>query len=285
MHADITQWMQQAARVPLLTAAQEINLAERIQRWQSTENPSPSVIRSGKKAREKLVAANLRLVASLVLKLQYRINRAVCIDTEDLLQAGSVGLTIAADKFDHTRGYKFSTYAYFWIRQSVNNHLQSQGNPIRVSPTADAIRYKYRHKPVEQSMASFAAEIGKSEKSVAEYIERMAAVEKVISADTLVPNSNQDGGLTRHIDLIPDPNSDLERDVLNNRMKELIEDLREISPDVVNVIERVHINGKRKVDVLEEMGFKRTYIENATVALRRNLEQAISTEVFDLLNS
>lgn len=118
-------WLNQVGRVPLLTPTQELELGGRVQAWMThPDGPdgAPSrVRRSGRKAREQFVAANLRLAVSYVTKHCGRLVRLGYQD--DLIQAANLGVIRAVEKFDPTRGYRFSTYAYWWIRQSVNRWI------------------------------------------------------------------------------------------------------------------------------------------------------------------
>ena len=126
-----TEWLNAAGRIPMLTAAEELHLGALVRRWQDwpptpAEAP-PAVTRRGLRARNRMVAANLRWVATVI----DRIPRPRHVSLEDALQAGSVGLIRAAEKFDPARGYKFSTYAYLWIRQSLTLEID-RSSTIRV---------------------------------------------------------------------------------------------------------------------------------------------------------
>ena len=115
-------WLAAAGRQPLLTPAEEVHLGAAIRRWMDWEGgpdlaPAP-VRRRGRRARDRMVSANLRLVVSVAGKYRQRIAaRRQCLS--DALQEGSLGLMRGAEKFDPARGYKFSTYAFWWIRQSI----------------------------------------------------------------------------------------------------------------------------------------------------------------------
>lgn len=115
----ISHWLDQAGRVPLLAAAEALHLGGLVRRWQDWE-PSPddapaAVRRRGLRARDRMVSANLRLVVLVAKK---------CVHHDaplaDRLQSGSIGLARAVEKFDPARGYTFSTYAYWWIRQAID---------------------------------------------------------------------------------------------------------------------------------------------------------------------
>jgi RNA polymerase primary sigma factor len=133
-------YMQQAAKHALLTAEEEIDLAQRIEQGHlarqelSKGNVSSrrhaelrSLIEAGWQAREDLISANSRLVISIAKKYTGR-----GLAFLDLIQEGNIGLIRALKKFDYRRGYKFSTYATWWIRQAVTRAIADQSRTIRV---------------------------------------------------------------------------------------------------------------------------------------------------------
>ncbi len=135
-------YLKEAGRVPLLTAAEEVSLAkrmerginatERLKRHGDTLPPDDiydlkDVIFDGEMAQEHLIRANARLVISVAKKY---IGRGVPF--LDLIQEGNIGLIRATNKFEYRRGHKFSTYATWWIRQAVSRAVADQGRTIRV---------------------------------------------------------------------------------------------------------------------------------------------------------
>lgn len=136
----ISLYLKEIGRVPLLTAEEEVSLAKRMEKgrdarrlltlgvddWDERERLLWQV-RDGQSAQEHLIKANSRLVVSVAKKY---VGRGVPF--LDLIQEGNIGLIRAVKKFDYRRGYKFSTYATWWIRQAVTRAIADQGRTIRV---------------------------------------------------------------------------------------------------------------------------------------------------------
>ena len=142
-------------RIPLLNAAEEISLARRVQRGRAREAiaeelemraggkaPSPETwaleaglspqelrrqLNAAARAKQRMVTANLRLVVSVAKRYANRF-----LELEDVIQEGNMGLIKAVDRYDPTRGYKFSTYAFWWIRESITRGLAKRGRAIRL---------------------------------------------------------------------------------------------------------------------------------------------------------
>ena len=134
----ISLYLKEIGQVPLLTAEEEVRLAKRMERGRRArrrlargevthDNREQRLVEEGKAAQEHLVKANSRLVVSVAKKY---IGRGVPF--LDLIQEGNIGLIRAVNKFDYRRGYKFSTYATWWIRQAVTRAIADQGRTIRV---------------------------------------------------------------------------------------------------------------------------------------------------------
>lgn len=141
--SEVKQFVEMAARYPLLNQEQEIELGRRIQRWVQHPDPSPGLIRSGKRARDQFVCCNLRLVIAVAKKYRHRV-AGTCITFADLLQEGSIGLQRAAEKYDPECGYKMSTYAYWWIRQAITRSIEMKSGVIRISSNAKRKLQKFR---------------------------------------------------------------------------------------------------------------------------------------------
>jgi RNA polymerase primary sigma factor len=112
----VQMYLKEIGRYPLLTGEEEIELAKRVER-------------NDEAARQKLIVSNLRLVVSIAKKY---VGRSANLSLLDLIQEGNVGLFKAAEKFDYKKGFKFSTYATWWIRQAITRALADQGRTIRI---------------------------------------------------------------------------------------------------------------------------------------------------------
>jgi len=136
----ISLYLKEMARVPLLTSNEETILAKSLEKGRKAEKTLKKMprnsnkadalqqdIRDGNRSREHLIKANTRLVVSIAKKYMGQ-----GVPFSDLIQEGNLGLMKAVEKFDYRRGYKFSTYATWWIRQAITRALADQGRTIRV---------------------------------------------------------------------------------------------------------------------------------------------------------
>ena len=122
----VRMYLKEIGRVPLLSADEEIVLAKQIEAG-AEEDATYKEIQLSKKAKKKLVDANLRLVVSIAKRY---VGRGMLF--LDLIQEDNLGLIKAVDKFDYTKGYKFSTYATWWIRQAITRAIADQARTIRI---------------------------------------------------------------------------------------------------------------------------------------------------------
>jgi len=134
----IRRYLQEVGAHALLTAADEVELGEAIAAGRAAAARLPrsrgeerrrlqALVAAGDDARERFIAANLRLVVSIAKRYQ-----SSGMALLDLVQEGNLGLMRAVDKFDHHRGFKFSTYATWWIRQAITRAIADKGRTIRV---------------------------------------------------------------------------------------------------------------------------------------------------------
>lgn len=135
MASEHSWYLNSIGRVPLLTPAQEIELGTAVQAWlthpDGPDNAPPAIRRRGRRAKDRFVESNLRLVVNYVSEKCFRLAKRG--EFMDLVQAGNLGLIRAVERFDPTRGYKFSTYAFWWIRQSVNRYIDTSSRLIQIS--------------------------------------------------------------------------------------------------------------------------------------------------------
>ena len=188
-------WLDTIGRIPLLTPAEEIELGTIIQRWQQHPEPCPPGIRRrGMRARDRFVQANLRLAVSYVSKRCFRLAKAH--GQEDLIQAANMGLITAAERFDPARGYRFSTYAYWWIRQAVSrwadqhsrlisipgSHCQHLG---RIGPITRRLEQELNRTPTREEIA---IELGVSMQVLEQVLENgrsISSLDEIITDDGL----------------------------------------------------------------------------------------------------
>lgn len=135
MAEGVGAWLDAAARHPLLTPAEELHLGAMVREWQDwpggPDAAPAGVRRRGLRARERMANANLRLVMTVAKRFAPVVQRRG-LQLEDGLQEGVIGLMRGVEKFDPQAGYKFSTYAYWWIRQGIGRWVNCQSGLVRL---------------------------------------------------------------------------------------------------------------------------------------------------------
>ena len=208
MSDPLRDYLNQIGRIPLLTAAEEIALGNAIQAMMplaGKEELSPKeskIVRAGNRAKKRMIQGNLRLVISVASKYSRMTNR---LSMQDLIQEGNIGLIRAAEMFDPARGYKFSTYAYWWIRQGIMRATQTQDRMIKLpSGAPDGLRkvkyfmidYQKEHGKMP-SLQQCAELIGVQPETMRNYLQ---AAEDAASLDAKAKAREDDGSSI--IDLI-----------------------------------------------------------------------------------
>ncbi len=255
----VRTYLREIGRVPLLTREQEIVYGKQVQQmmtlleakqalakeldreptldeWSDqvhlSETEVKRTVNQGKVAKQKMIEANLRLVVAIAKKYQKR-----NMEFLDLIQEGTLGLERGVEKFDPTRGYKFSTYAYWWIRQAITRAIAQQGRtirlPIHITEKLNKIKKVQRELAQTLGRSPSPSEIAKElDLEPAQIREYLNMARQPVSLDVRV-GDNQDTELQEMLeDEGPSPEyymtQDFLRQDLNNLMAELTPQQREV---------------------------------------------------------
>lgn len=213
----VQMYLKEIGQYPLLTSEEEVELAKRIEKNEES-------------ARQKLALSNLRLVVSIAKKY---VGRSANLTLLDLIQEGNIGLFKAVEKFDYRRGYKFSTYATWWIRQAITRALADQGRTIRIPVHMVETINKY-----QQVVRRLVQDLGREPMPEEVAAEMGVDVEKIrhiikISQDTIsleAPVGDDDDQDSSLESFIPDedsisPDISAARKILKSYLNEIIADL------------------------------------------------------------
>lgn len=236
------------SRYPLLSPGQEISLSKTVQRGLA-EDATPREKKAGSRAREKFICSNLRLIVAVAQKFRPRIASSSALSLEDLLQAGCLGLSKAVDKFDPEAGYKFSTYAYWWCRQSIMYCIKTTSAPIRIPSDLYDVGTKLKFKSKDQSLEDFAAENNYTMHRVQRAMEASATANvKSLDERTMGAESEHSSVL----DLIADPRSSENVDSLDYQLA--IEQLERLSDPDDYALVGLHVDGAKATELSQLLG-------------------------------
>ena len=212
----VQMYLKEIGRTPLLTSKEEKELAKRIEK-------------DDEAARKRLIQANLRLVVSIAKRY---VNRSPHLSILDLVQEGNIGLSRAVDKFDYRKGFKFSTYATWWIRQAVTRALADYSRTIRIpvhmvetitkyTQTKRRLMQELGREPLPEEIA---AEMGMDVDKI-HYIQKIS--QEVISLESPIGDDDEDSTLS---DFIKDetslsPDQLANQALLRDQIKEILVDL------------------------------------------------------------
>jgi len=237
----IQMYLREIGKAPLLKSAEEVDLAKRVERGEAT-------------ARKKLTEANLRLVVSIAKKYMGR-----NLGLLDLIQEGNLGLFRAVEKFDWRRGYKFSTYATWWIRQAITRAIADQSRTIRIpvhmvetlNKYAQAERQLVQDLGREPLAEEIAAEMGIE-------VEKVYQLKKIsqetVSIDTTVGEDDEED--SKLGDFIVDDDSVMPSDVAGRQiLKGYVQDvLRDLDPREQKILKMRFGLDDGVTHTLEEVG-------------------------------
>ena len=232
-------FLNEAARYPLLTAAEEVELAKRIER-------------GDKQAKDRMINSNLRLVVSIAKKYQ---GHGVAL--LDLIQEGTIGLIRAVEKFDWRRGYKFSTYATWWIRQAVQRGVANKARtiriPVHIVEREQRISRAERELWAKQGRDPSDAEVAKAAKlPLSQVREVRMAPRSVASLDR--PLGDDDSATLG--ELVPGqergPEEELEVSLREDSLRRALAQLSDRERDVITL--RYGLDGDSDPKSLEEIG-------------------------------
>jgi RNA polymerase primary sigma factor len=231
MSSSFKSYLNEIARYPLLSANQELLYGRRIAKMrelQELERPltdaEQRLVRSGLRARERFMQCNLQLVVHVAKKYENRKRKS--LEIMDLVQEGNIGLARAVELFDSSRGYKFSTYAYWWIKQGIQRALSQNDAMIRlptglhdllakVARTTSDLSHRIGRTP---TMAEVADHIGVDVNTIHDALRRSHTV---YSLDAITANTEN----LALIDLIADPQSliDIDELSISHQAQEMLE--------------------------------------------------------------
>jgi len=213
---NVQMYLREIGRIPLINAQEEVRLAKRIEK-------------EDEEAKQKLTQANLRLVVSIAKRY---VGRSRNLSLLDLIQEGNIGLFKAVEKFDYHRGYKFSTYATWWIRQAITRALADQSRTIRIPVHMVETISKYTQvkrrllqdlgrEPLPEEIA---AEMGESVDKVRQI---MKISQETISLEAPVGEDDEESSLGEFIEdkKTVSPSQVAARKLLRGRLEEIITEL------------------------------------------------------------
>ena len=265
LHDSIQMYLKEIGQYPLIHASDEKNLAKRIEHGDL-------------EAKNLLARANLRLVVSIAKKY---VGRSANLTLLDLIQEGNLGLFKAVEKFDWTKGYKFSTYATWWIRQSITRALADQSRTIRipVHMVETISKYKQTHRKLSQDLGRepLAEEIA-TEMGIP--VEKIHVIENIsqetVSLEQPVGDDDDKSTLENFIpdDKILRPDQESSRRILSDQIREV---LNELNPKERRILEMRYglLDGIQHTleRVGEEFGVTRERIRQIEAKVHEKLRQ------------
>ena len=263
----IKAYLKDIRNIPLLTAQQQIELARRIKK-------------GDKEARNEMIRSNLRLVISIAKKYG-----SLGIALSDLIEEGNIGLMRAVDKFDPNRGFRFSTYAAWWIKQSISRAIIDQGKMIRipvymneeilkVKKAGDALTHKLKRKPT----------LGEIAKKLRISVEKINEINKWITKMSSLEAPIGEEGEGQVKDIIEDeslagPDEELENFFNKERTFDLLKLMSDRERKILDL--RFGItdgNARTLAEIAKKMGVSRERIRQVEAATLKKLRRLIKQQ-------
>lgn len=255
MSSSISDYLNQIGKIPLLTAAEEIELGNAIQQMMplvgkdDLTKEQKKIVRIGERAKRRMIQGNLRLVIRVASKFSKMTSR---ITMQDLIQEGNIGLIRAAEMFDPSRGYKFSTYAYWWIKQGIMRASQVQDRIIKLPSGAPDVLRKIRTFTIEYreqhgtnpTIEQCAELVGMLPETIRTYL---ASSNDATSLDAKAKASDDEGSSI--VDLIAGEEDRPEDEILLDTQIEAVQSaLKQVSPKAQKLLAlRYGLNGQEYV--------------------------------------
>lgn len=226
MNDAVQNYLREIGKVPLLTSAQERELAKR-------------VMEGDKEAKKQLIQSNLRLVVAIAKKY---INRSRNLTLLDLIQEGNIGLARAVEKFDYRKGFKFSTYAVWWIRQAITRALADQTRIIRIP--VHMIETLSKYSQVRRNLAQtlgrepLPEEIANEMNLDVEKVHQLMKIaQDTVSLETPVGDSDGESLLGEFIsdDKTLSPSQAATQELIKEQLKEILVDLSDREQKILSM--------------------------------------------------
>ena len=270
----VTSWLQAAGRFPLLTAEQEIQLSHQIRRGMA-EGATPQQQRIGARAKQKVIQSNLKLVVAIAKKFSVTCNTSAAINLEDLMQEGCIGLNRAAEKYDPTTGYKFSTYAFWWISQSITRLIDNTKSTVRLPNQVGQMANRVRKAPASiTTRAELQEWLGASDSQMAS-LEQGLALRRMGSLDAALKVGDGEGSTV--MDLVADHNNQPDLDALDWELAaEAIDAALDPDDERVEILKRRTMDGVTYQVIASERGKSREAVRQRVSTLLKEKRDQLS---------
>ena len=269
----IKTYLKEVRGIPLLTAEEEMALAKKIKK-------------GSKEARKKMIRSNLRIVINIAKRYTY-----FGMPLMDLIEEGNVGLMRAVDKFNPSRGFRFSTYAAWWIRQAISRAISEQGRLIRVpvyisdliakwKKTNESLTQKFGRSPSEEELAGKMKVTTERIKQINSWVSRTSSLDAPLGAE----------GEEQVKDLIEDtnaesPESGMSRTLEKERVSGLLGHITERERKILDMRFGLHDEKPQTLaEVAKKMRVSRERIRQIEEVALKKLRKLATTQDKDNLN-